>query len=331
MKILIYQIAVFTTFLCFPCFAQSERATDSGDNMRVMVISDLNDSYGSITYSSDVREVVAKIDSIKPDIILCGGDMVAGQKASLTRQEIRAMWHGFAREVFDPITLRGIPFAFTMGNHDASPNFKNDRAEASIFWKEQKDKTNLDFVDDTNYPYYFSYRQNDVFFISWDASSSIIPANVVSWMEQQLTSTLATSARARVVMGHLPLYAIVESKNKTGEVLDRADQTIAFLKRYNVQIYVSGHQHAYFPGVKNNVILLHNGCLGGGPRRLLGQSLEGSKSYSIIDIPKGSGVDFRAIRGFYAEDHQQIPHRNLPDSITGFNGVVYRSDLGQQK
>ena len=297
--------------------------------MRIMVISDLNDSYGSITYSSEVHGVIAKIDSIKPDIILCGGDMIAGQKASLTRQEVRAMWQGFARAVFDPITRRGIPFAFTMGNHDASPNFIHDRAEASIFWKKQKENTNLDFIDDTHYPYYFSYKQNNVFFISWDASSAVIPANVLSWMEQQLTSRFATSARARIVMGHLPLYAIVESKNRSGEVLDSPDQTIAFLKRYNVQMYVSGHQHAYFPGVKNEVILLNNGCLGDGPRRLLGQRSKGSKSYSIIDIPKESGIDFRTIRAFYAEDHRQIQDWNFPDSIAGFNGVVYRSDFGQ--
>src|SRR5690606_31969715 len=50
--------------------------------LRIMVISDLNDSYGSTSYSKEVAAAIQKIPDIKPDIILCGGDMVAGQKAS---------------------------------------------------------------------------------------------------------------------------------------------------------------------------------------------------------------------------------------------------------
>src|SRR5690606_2257601 len=91
--------------------------------LKIMVISDLNDSYGSVTYSDEVAATIRKIGDIKPDIIVCGGDMVAGQKASLTEAQLNAMWDGFNRNVLKPVDSLKIPFGFTIGNHDASPNY----------------------------------------------------------------------------------------------------------------------------------------------------------------------------------------------------------------
>lgn len=59
---------------------------------RVVVISDLNGSYGSTDYSSHVSRAVSRIKEIKPDVILITGDMVAGMKNGLNYQ---AMWDSF--------------------------------------------------------------------------------------------------------------------------------------------------------------------------------------------------------------------------------------------
>ena len=72
--------------------------------LKILLISDLNAAYGSLTYSEDVPAVISEIRRIKPDIILCGGDMVAGQKSSLTEQNIKEMWQSFKKVVFNPIT-----------------------------------------------------------------------------------------------------------------------------------------------------------------------------------------------------------------------------------
>ncbi|WP_118195949.1 metallophosphoesterase family protein [Albibacterium indicum] len=293
-------------------------------NLKILLISDLNDSYGSVTYSEEVHDVIGKIEEINPDIILCGGDMVAGQKASLSRSEINAMWNGFDSSVLTPIYKLDKPFGFTVGNHDASPNYHKDRAAASDFWVANKDKVNLTFVDDKHFPYFFSYIKNNIFFISWDASSAQISAEVKIWMEQQLSSKIARKAKGRIVLGHLPLYAIVASKNKPGEVLDNADETLEFLKDHKVDMYISGHQHAYFPATKQKVTLLHSGCLGGGPRQLLGDDHPAQKTYAIIEISKTDDVSNARITGIQAEDHTEISLDALPDSIRGFNGVVKR-------
>ena len=54
--------------------------------LKIAVISDLNSSYGSTEYHTDVYATLKELDSIKPDIILCGGDKIAGQKTSITRR-----------------------------------------------------------------------------------------------------------------------------------------------------------------------------------------------------------------------------------------------------
>ncbi|MBL1407366.1 metallophosphoesterase family protein [Sphingobacterium faecale] len=308
------------------CLGQELDHEKKDRDLKILVISDLNDAYGSVTYSTEVHRLMGRIKDINPDIILCGGDMVAGQKASLRRSQLDSMWSGFHASVLEPIQQMNIPFGFTMGNHDASPNYKNDREAASAFWMTYKDQAKLTFVDDTHFPYYFSYLKNNILFLSWDASSSVIPDAVKSWMQTQLTSAYAQKARGRIVLGHLPLYALVESKNKPGEVIDDADATLAFFREYRVDMYISGHQHAYFPGSKQQVTLLHSGCLGGGPRPLLGHDVPAYKSYAIIDIPKKGGMSKASILGFVAPDDRKVPLNTLPREITGFNGTVKRID-----
>ncbi|HYK75442.1 MAG TPA: metallophosphoesterase, partial [Daejeonella sp.] len=210
--------------------------------LKIAVISDLNSSYGSVTYSEEVSAVVKDLQQIKPDIILCGGDLVAGQKASLTEENIKAMWQGFNETVLMPINKLKIPFGFTVGNHDASPSFSTDRALAKQFWAEHAKSLNLTFVDSTHFPFYYSYLKNNVFFISWDAAGAQINPEVFDWMKMQLKGKAATNARLRILMGHLPLYAIVESKNKPGEVLANADSTLNFMKEQGIDLYISGHQ-----------------------------------------------------------------------------------------
>ena len=56
----------------------------------------------------------------QPDLVLCSGDMIAGQKPSLTPTQIRAMWQSFDRNIAQPIRNLNIPFGFTIGNHDGS-------------------------------------------------------------------------------------------------------------------------------------------------------------------------------------------------------------------
>ncbi len=313
-------------FISISIFGQNRLDKANKSAFKVLLISDLNDSYGTIGYSAEVKDVVSRIQEIKPDLILCAGDMVAGQKASLSLEHLRQMWQSFNQTVLNSIQDLHIPFGFTMGNHDASPNYLLDRQASSEFWLNQKDHLNLSYVDTLHYPFYFSFIQNHVFFISWDASSSQITDELKIWMKKQLSSKAAKRSKGRIVLGHLPLYAIVDAKNKAGEVVDNADEMLQMFQKFNVDMYISGHQHAYFPAYKEKVLLLNSGCLGGGPRKLIGDSQEPKKAYSLITIPRGGKVKDADIQGFQPIIHQPIQISQMPDSIIGFNGVIRRID-----
>lgn len=292
--------------------------------LKICVISDLNASYGSTTYPEEVTQVINRLPEIDPDIILCSGDMVAGQKASLTDQNIQDMWAGFKTAVLDPIRRLRIPFGFTVGNHDASPSFTKDRALSKAFWKENVKATNLTFVDSAHYPYYYSYIKNNVFMMSWDAAGAEIKPEVYSWMKIQMEGEIARKARLRILIGHLPLYAIVDSKNKPGEVNSNPEAAFTFFKTYGIDLYISGHQHAYYPAEKGGVRFLNMGAIGDGPRKLIGNAADARKSYTIIEIPVKNARSFSYRT--YTPGNQIIPLSSLPDSVIGFNGIS-RKDI----
>jgi predicted phosphodiesterase len=331
---------LFLTLFFFSVFIQSchtaQKASvpwqseTKNEPLKIVVISDLNASYGETTYPEDVPAVIALLDSIKPNLVLCAGDMVAGQKATLTEQNITDMWRSFKTTVLTPIEKQQIPFGFTVGNHDASPSFALDRRLARDFWQQNACATHLTFVDSTHYPFYYSFVENGVFFISWDAAGAQIPAAVYSWMQAQLKSITAKKARLRILLGHLPLYPIVESKNKPGEIVAASDSALRFFKVHKIDVYISGHQHAYFPAQKEGVRLFNAGAIGNGPRPILGHSAPAQKAYSIIQVPVHGARQFTH-QTFVPITNTVIDIRSLPDSVVGFNGILKREDVRKRK
>lgn len=315
MKHLLIATLLLVTFVC-----SSWQETPKVKTIKIAVISDLNSGYGSTVYHPDVAATLKALDSIKPDIILCGGDMVAGQKASLSKTQLQAMWSSFDSNVLKPIQQLKTPFGFTVGNHDAAPNYQHDRQTAQEFWNTKRKHLGLKYVDDSNFPFYFSYQQNGVFFISWDAAGAKVNQEVFDWMEKQLQSKAAKKANLRVLLGHLPLYAIVASKNKTGEVLADNQNTSSFLKKNGIDLYISGHQHAYYPASQQQLRLLNAGCIGEGPRPLLGHDSPATRAYTIIEVPTNDPKMFN-YKTFIPNTGKQIELSVLPDSVIGFNGI----------
>lgn len=323
MKTTVLSFLLFALTGSFTTYAQEQPRDRSRKPLKVLVISDLNSSYGSTTYSKEVTAVIGQLDSIRPDIILCAGDMVAGQKKSLTEEQIRSMWSGFERDVLTPVSTLKIPFGFTVGNHDASPSYQLDRSLAERFWKEQAARTNLEFVDSTHYPFYYSYRKGHAFFISWDAAGSQVPEEVYAWMEKQLNSKAARNARVRILLGHLPLYPIVESKNRPGEVIASADAALKFMNDHRIDLYISGHQHAYFPAFKGGVRLLNAGAIGDGPRKIMGHAAEPKKAFTVFEIPYRKAKKF-AYHTLVPVTGEVIETESLPENVTGINGTLNR-------
>ncbi|MGB0874507.1 MAG: metallophosphoesterase family protein, partial [Synechococcus sp.] len=188
---------------------------------RVGLISDLNSSYGSTRYIPAVDLGLDQLIGLQPDLVVCAGDMVAGQMRGLTGQQLDAMWRGFETSVLQRLQAADIPLLPAIGNHDGSPGFPADRAAVGRFWTPIRSRMGLAFVDASQFPFRYSVLQDGIFWLVWDASSARVPEDQLIWAQQQLVSIEAQKARARFVVGHLPLAGVGLGKDRHGEVLER--------------------------------------------------------------------------------------------------------------
>ncbi|NJK63320.1 MAG: metallophosphoesterase [Synechococcaceae cyanobacterium SM2_3_1] len=305
-------------------------------DVRLMVTSDLNASYGSVDYDLEVDRAIQLIPYWQPDIVIGAGDMVAGQDPRLSVERLKAMWVAFDEHFGSPLREAGLPYGFTVGNHDASSYrsvkgtflFQKERDETANYWNDPAHDPGLQFIDKAGFPFYYTFEHAGIFFLVWDASSNWIPPEQMAWAEASLSSAKAQSAPLRIVIGHLPLYGVATGRNELGEILDNAEEKRALLERYRVHTYISGHHHAYYPAHKGQLQLLHCGILGSGPRPLINTPLVPRKTLTLVD------VDFHEVNTFYTTYNMQtmelIDQGELPRFLTGANGVVIRRDVEWQ-
>ena len=302
-------------------------------DFRIVVISDLNSQYGATEYEPEVEQAIALIPQWQPDLVLCGGDMIAGQKASLTPAQIRAMWAAFERHIALPLRQQKIPFGFTIGNHDGSGAIKEqtlifaqERELAQEYW--QQSDTHLNLVDRANFPFYYTFEQNGIFFLVWDASTAEISPQQLDWIEQTLKSPAAQQASIRMVLGHLPLYPVAKTKNKPGEYLAQGEKLRSLLSANQVFGYVSGHHHVYYPGRIENLELLHAGALGQGERQLIDSKLLPQKTLIVMDFNLTEMVS--TYTAYDAATWNKIPLEQLPDFIPYEEGKIWRWDRNEK-
>ena len=301
--------------------------------IKVAVISDLNSQYGSTVYEPEIAKAINLITTQwHPDLVLGGGDAIAGQKTSLSDANVRAMWQTFDTEVAKPLREAQIPYAFTIGNHDGSGavsngeyKFQRDRDFASQYWNDPQHLPKLNFVDKANFPFYYSFEQNQIFYLVWDASTHKLDPKQLAWVEQTLNSKPAQQAQMQIAIGHLPLYPVAETKNKLGEYLAEGSQLQALLEKYQVHTYISGHHHAYYPGKKASLELLYAGALGQGARKLIGSDLPGQNTITMMEIDPQTALT--SYQTYDIKTLDLIDEQKLPTQIVSEPGLIWRRDI----
>lgn len=299
---------------------------DAAAALRVAVISDFNGPYGSVHYNPEVHGAIRKIIELRPDLVLATGDMIAGQKASLTDQRVRQMWDSFHRAVTSPLERVGIPFAVTPGNHDASgyPGHARDRRIYVDEWKTRF--APLDFVDREHYPLRYAFRaptgrKGSALFVSLDATNdSAMDVEQKKWLLDLLDRH--RDATVKILFAHFPVLPFAHDR-ETAYLKDPTFE--ADLKRHGVTLYLSGHHHAYFPGKRGSLRLVGTSCIGDGARRLLGTLTPSKKSFIWIEVDD-SGI--ASLEALAAPDFDRVIERStLPRSV-GFGALaIPRDDL----
>ena len=300
-------------------------------DLRIAVISDFNGSFGEVKYEKRVTDLITSMPDYAPDFVICGGDMIAGQSSSLTAAQVDAMWAGFEEAIAAPLRAANIPFAFTMGNHDAAIDV--DKQAAERYWNVKAHFPGYYPVDTTHYPFYQSFLEKengDIFMVAWDASDANLSQSELDWVRAQFESTTAQNAKYRFIIGHLPLYAVAAERNGSGNVLSNADALHEMMEELDVHTYFSGHHHAYYPAKRGTVDLMNAGATGPGARQLLSTNDPAFNTFTLIDVFLDQDTliyNTFELPTTLPEKLPLVDENILPQIIEGFNGFLIRRDL----
>lgn len=282
------------------------------DPLRIAVISDMNGSYGSTEYGPAVRDAVRAILDRRPDLVISTGDMIAGQRGGpkLTTPELDAMWVSFHAAVSDPFAEAGVPFLFTPGNHDASayPGFEAERAAFADAFADRR--PDLRLIDAVGWPFRIAASFHGVLLVGLDATTSgPLPAEDTAWLDRILAGH-AASHRTVILFGHLPLMPI--SQGRESDVL--GDPTLlALAQNAGVDLWLSGHQHAFYSGTADGILFVAQGALGNGPRKLIGERATSPQTLTWIEIAENGVI---TVSGLPAPDFATpIPEGDLRPTL----------------
>ena len=288
--------------------------------LRVIVVSDLNGSYGSTTYSAAVHDAVAAIVARAPDLVLSTGDMVAGQQAGLDHP---AMWAGFHAAVSDELAAAGLPFAVSPGNHDASgyPAYAGERELFVAEWMDRKPA--LEFVDDSDYPLRYSFTAGAALFVALDSTTvGALDAAQMEWLDEELGGS---DAPTKIVFGHVPLVPFAVGRED--EII--GDPALeAMLEQHGVAMFISGHHHVYYPGHRGTLRHVSMACVGSGPRAWIGTEATSPRAVLELEIDEvGAITGLEALSGPAFDT--PIPRSELPASLRYGPWTVTRDDLAE--
>jgi hypothetical protein len=306
--------------------------------INIVAFSDINGSLGNLNYQTSVHRGLANSLLRQPDVVIGVGDYVGGEdiRKRFPDSHFPLMWDSFKLNILDKILANRVEFAPSPGNHDASgySNLQREREVYLDFWN--RNKPRLNYVEERNYPKYYSYMVDDVFFLSMD---DVTPFTIHhgdiqrEWIKKQLESEIAQGARARIVYGHIPLYPLLDKnrhssgnsgkyyevlKNEQFENSERGLEKVFIYNRVDLAIFA--HSHIYYPGTVvhqqgksfKKLRVLSMPCLGPGARYVAGQNERSPMGYVTISIDPEGKIELNA----YRSDDSLIDKANLPERIT---------------
>jgi len=194
---------------------------------------------------------------------------------------VESIWRAFHQHVSDPLAAAGIPLAVTPGNHDGSAygGFELERAIYAEQWGPRRPQVR--FLDDTGHPCCYAFEVGYVLFVSLDATVlGHLPPRQMARLRRVLVKH-GTAEKRIVLFSHPPLWPFAQGREREF-IGDPALQ--ALLGEAHVELYLSGHHHAFYPGVKDGVAFVSQSCLGSGPRRLIGTEDKSAQSCTLLEI-----------------------------------------------
>lgn len=246
-----------------PRYPPAPELPPAPDTIKIAVISDINNSYGSNHYNPSVKAAVQYIIENHYDLVVSPGDLVAGQKAGL---DYDRMWKAFHYEIGDVFFDNNLEFIFAPGNHDASAYEGHERERIAFAKAFENRRPRTELIEGSHFPFYYGVNYRNVRIIALDMTRSIRDTDPqLDWLEGILKSP--ERPRATLILGHLPLSPV--NFGQFWEVAG-SPRLIQMLQNSQNTIYISGHHHIYYPGHIGELRTIAAPALGAGPRSLLG-------------------------------------------------------------
>lgn len=124
---------------------------------------------------------------------------------------------------YQPLLKNGVKFHACLGNHDIRTNNGVPQVKYPGFNMQGR---------------YYTFTQNQVQFFALDTNSNADWQNQLIWLEKQLS---ISQAPWKIVFGHHPIY----SSGHYGNNINFINTFTPLFKKYNVQLYINGHEHNY--------------------------------------------------------------------------------------
>lgn len=295
---------------------------------RVALISDMNGSYGSKTYAASVSAAIQHIRSQNVNLVMSTGDMVAGQMSGL---DYLGMWNAFHNVVSRPLNQSSIPLLPSPGNHDAAAGFTNERNHYRNTWNEfplerfnsiRANDDKIQFVQNVvqNFPFNYAVTMGPAVLISLDATAvgGLINGQL-DWLEDVLKKT--SSYKVKMVFGHVPLYPF--AFGRAHEFLARGTGTSFYqrlesmLETYKVNLFISGHHHAFFPGHRGLFTrYISTPLLGSGARPVLTKNRSqkvAPQGFLYLTFNAVGAIEMQALK---SPNYEQISLTSLPPAVS---------------
>lgn len=325
---------VFLAALLFPACASTAQKTAAAPppvkTWRIAVVSDMNQGYGDLNYTPALKAAIAHIRQNGVSLVLSTGDMASGQKHGLN---YAAMWNSFHNVTTRQLGQSAIPFLPSPGNHDASaePSYANERQQYVTSWGQfplerfnggRAPEDQVQFLPGVaqNYPLNYAVTMGPALFIALDATvGGRLINNQMDWLESVLQRSGAYTVK--MVFGHFPLFPI--TFDRANDYLAAGNPAFAtrmetMLERYQVDYFLSGHHHAYFPGRRTgSTRFVSVPLLGTGTRYLLTKDRTETKrsvqGFLYLDFDAAGNHSLNALK---APSMTEYATASLPPAIS---------------
>ncbi|WP_026103352.1 metallophosphoesterase [Pseudanabaena sp. PCC 6802] len=190
-----------------------------------------------------VADAMAKYYEAKPyPLVILAGDNI------YPNGEIERVKSVF-EEPYKPLLSKGVEFHAVLGNHDIITDNGVPQIEYKPFHMPDR---------------YYTFRQGSVQFFGIDTNVNSPWKKQLAWLEESLA---ASDAPWKIVFGHHPIY----SSGFYGNTQAFIDDLSPLFAKYNVQLYLCGHDHNYerSKDIKGTTYIVHGG---GAHTRSVGKS-----------------------------------------------------------